>query len=444
MGKPAATLECPTVRTESLTHEGLAVAHLEGKAVFIQGALPGETVRFRYQKRHRRYDTAVAVEILEPSADRTEPVCPHFGVCGGCSLQHLAPAAQVAAKQNILLENLARIGKVVPERVLPPVTGPTVHYRRRARLGVRLVPKKGGVLVGFRERQSAYLTNLSDCLVLDARVGPLIPRLRDLVAGLSCPDRIPQIEVAAADAHLALVFRHLMPLPDRDLALLRRFGQDHTVVMYLQPEGPDSVHRIHPDVPVALTYAPDHDLTLEFEPTDFVQINRAVNEQLIALAQELLAIGPTDRVVDFFCGLGNFSLPIARRCAAVVGVEGSAALVERARANAARNRITNATFRCADLYGTGLPAADPWWNAGFDKALLDPPRAGAMELIKTLDGHALTRILYVSCYPATLARDSEYLTQVKGYRLAAAGVLDMFPHTSHVESYALFEHDHAH
>lgn len=444
MRKPALIEELVTVRTESLTHEGLAVAHVAGKAVFIHGALPGERVRFRYQRRRRRYDTAVAVEILEPSADRLPPPCPHFGVCGGCSLQHLASAAQVAAKQNILLENLERIGRVRPERVLSPVTGPTVHYRRRARLGVRMVPKKGGVLVGFRERQSAYITNLSDCLVLDARVGPLIPLLRDLIAGLSCPDRVPQVEVAAGDAHLALVFRHLVALSEADLAALRRFGQDREVVVFLQPEGPETVHQIYPAAPVTLSYQLDRDLTLEFEATDFVQINRVVNEKLIALAQELLAIQPDDRIVDFFCGLGNFSLSMARRCAAVVGVEGSAALVERARANALRNALPRARFECADLYREGALAADPWWNTGFNKALLDPPRAGAMELIKTLEPGALERILYVSCYPATLARDTEYLTQVKGYRLAAAGVLDMFPHTSHIESYALFERDHAH
>ncbi|MHB8415831.1 MAG: 23S rRNA (uracil(1939)-C(5))-methyltransferase RlmD [Acidiferrobacteraceae bacterium] len=425
---------------ESLTHEGLAVAHVDGKAVFIHGSLPGETVRFRYYKKRRRYDVGVVTEILDPSADRVAPPCPHFGECGGCSLQHLESAAQVAAKQEILVETLQRIGHVVPEKMAAPVTGPVWHYRRRARLGARLVPKKGGVIVGFRERQSSYIAPLQSCAILDARVGSLIPAIRDLIAGLSCPDRVPQIEVAAGDQVVALVFRHISPLTDEDLGAFRHFGATHGISVYLQPAGPASVHPVYPHDAPALEYAVDADLVLQFSPTDFVQINSSVNAQMINRALDLLAVNSEDRIVDFFCGLGNFSLPLARRARHVVGVEGSDALVLRARENAQRNGIGNAEFLCEDLYVAAAARATPcWWNEGFSKALLDPPRSGAIELIKTFDPEVIRSILYVSCYPATLARDAEYLVHVQGYRPETGGVLDMFPHTSHVESYVLFQ-----
>lgn len=425
---------------ESLTHEGLAVAHVDGKAVFIHGSLPGETVRFRYHKKRRRYDVGIVTEILDPSADRVAPPCPHFGECGGCSLQHLEPAAQVAAKQAILVETLQRIGHVVPEMMAAPVTGPAWHYRRRARLGARLVPKKGGVIVGFRERQSSYIAPLQSCIILDARVGSLIPEIRDLIAGLSCPDRVPQIEVAAGDNMMALVFRHISPLTDDDLSAFRRFGTTYGISVYLQPAGPASVYPVHSHNTPALEYAVDTDLTLQFSPTDFVQINASVNAQMISRAIDLLAVNDEDRILDFFCGLGNFSLPLARRARHVAGVEGSDVLVLQARENARRNGIRNAEFFREDLYVAASARTTPcWWNDGFNKALLDPPRSGAMELIKTFDPEVVRSILYVSCYPATLARDAEYLVHVQGYRPEIGGVLDMFPHTSHVESYVLFQ-----
>lgn len=426
--------------TESLTHEGLAVAHVDGKAVFIHGSLPGETVRFRYHNKHARYDVAVATEILNPSADRVVPACPHFGQCGGCSLQHFRPSAQVAAKQAILLETLQRIGGVTPERVLAPVTGPEWHYRRRARLGARLVPKKGGVIVGFRERRSSFIAHIESCAILDARVGGLIPEIRGVISSLSCPDRIPQVEVAAGDEAVALVFRHVVPLTDRDHQMLTEFGAAHGITVYLQPEGPESVQLLPSCAPAALEYQVEDATRLRFSPIDFVQINTVVNARMVARAIELLEVTCEDRIVDFFCGLGNFSLPLARRARHVAGVEGSAALVSRARENAVYNRITNAEFVCEDLYRpANADGAPEWWNEGFDKALLDPPRSGAMDLLKRINADSIRRILYVSCYPGTLARDAEFLVNVKGYRAAAAGVLDMFPHTNHVESYILFE-----
>ncbi|HET9123020.1 MAG TPA: 23S rRNA (uracil(1939)-C(5))-methyltransferase RlmD, partial [Acidiferrobacteraceae bacterium] len=320
----APTSEEGVAQVDSLSHEGLGVARVDGKAVFIHGALPGETVHFRYQSRKRRYDFASATDILTPSSDRVAPPCPHFGLCGGCALQHLMPAAQLRAKERILLETLAHIGKVQPERVLPALAGATGGYRRRARIGIRLVPKKGGVLVGFRERNSSYITPLQECVVLDARVSALLPAIQQLVTALSCPDRIPQVEIATTDAHVVLVFRHLSPLTDEDVLRLRGFAQAHAVHVYLQAKGPDSI------VPVGLEATLHYDLPenvrIAFQPTDFVQVNGVMNRALVAAALELLAVGPADRVVDFFCGIGNFSLPLARRAAAVVGVEGSTEL----------------------------------------------------------------------------------------------------------------------
>ncbi|MHB1951364.1 MAG: 23S rRNA (uracil(1939)-C(5))-methyltransferase RlmD [Acidiferrobacteraceae bacterium] len=439
----SAKSETALAHMESLTHEGLAVAHVDGKAVFIHGSLPGETVRFRYRNRRRRYDTGVVTEILTPSADRVAPECPHFGQCGGCSLQHLRSSAQVAAKQAILFETLARIGGVVPEHVLSPVTGPEWHYRRRARLGARLVPKKGGVIVGFRERGSSFIAPLEGCRILDARVSDLIPAIRDVISRLSCPDRIPQVEVAAGDQSVVLVFRHVTPLTEADHHALAAFGTANGITVYLQPGGPESVHPLPSEAAVSLEYQVEEGVRLHFAPTDFVQINAAVNAAMVARAIELLGVTHEDRIVDFFCGLGNFSLPLARRAQHVTGVEGSAPLVSRARENALTNQVGNVEFVCEDLYrpAAEVSAGTEWWNQGFDKALLDPPRSGAMELLKRINADSIRRILYVSCYPGTLARDAEFLVNARGYRAVSAGILDLFPHTSHVESCVLFERD---
>ncbi|HEX9625593.1 MAG TPA: 23S rRNA (uracil(1939)-C(5))-methyltransferase RlmD [Acidiferrobacterales bacterium] len=433
-------------RVESLNHDGIGVAHVDGKAVFIDGALPGETVRFRYHDKKRRYDTGGVLEVLAASPDRVVPRCPVFGVCGGCSLQHLASAAQLPAKQQVLRDDLERIGKVEPERWLEPLTGPAWGYRRRARLGARLVEKKGGVLVGFREKRKSYITPLQSCEVLHPRVAALLPALRDLIASLSCPNRVPQIEVAVGDGaeepQAALVFRHLEPFTDADRAALRAFGATHSVQIHLQGGAPDAIEPLWPQPAPPLSYRlPDHDLTLRFQPTDFIQVNGEINRRLVNRALELLAPAPEDRVLDLFCGIGNFTLPLARRAGRVLGLEADAGLVARAWDNARLNGIGNVEFGAADLYAE--EGAAPWGGERFTLWLLDPPRTGAMEAVKHLpdDGGGPRRILYVSCNPATLARDSELLVHVKGYRLEAAGALDMFPQTSHVEALALFVRD---
>lgn len=424
---------------ESLSHDGRGVARVAGKVVFIEGALPGEEVRFRYRRRRKRYDSGALLEVLQPSPERVAPPCPYFTRCGGCSLQHLCPPAQLRAKQAILAAHLARLGKAEPQTWLPPVTGPIWGYRRRARLGVRFVAGKGGVFVGFRERRRSYITNLDACLVLEPRISGLLPALRDLIAALSCPERIPQVEVACGDNAAALVFRHLVPLSATDCEQLGRFGERHDVQLYLQGGGPESVTPLWPpEAPMPLLWyaLPEHGVRLYFQPTDFIQVNAEVNRRMVDQALTLLDVQPTEAVLDLFCGLGNFTLPLARRARAVLGIEADSALVERARDNAVANGIANATFVTGDL---GRAEGDPPWGGfRFDKLLVDPPRSGAMEAIKRLPAPGPARIVYVSCYPATLARDSQYLVHVRGYRLAAAGVLDMFPHTSHVEAMALF------
>lgn len=435
--EPPSRAKQPTATVASFSHDGRGVARLEGKAVFIEGALPGETVRFRYMHRHKRYDSGELTEILEPSPNRVTPPCPHYGACGGCDLQHLRPEIQLQAKQQILAEQLERLGKVRPESWLTPITGPALGYRRRARLGVRLVPSEGGVIIGFRQRNKSFLADLATCLVLEPKVSALLPALHALIAELSCPDRIPQIEVAVGSNAAALVFRHLVPLTDEDRERLAAFGEHNDIRIYLQPARPDSIAPLWPADPEPLFYRiPAFDVEIRFEPADFIQINAAVNNATVAQALNLLEPAPTDSVLDLFSGLGNFTLPLARRAGRVLGVEGEAGLVDRARANAQRNHITNAEFVASDLYHETSGAA---W-AGFkpNKLLLDPPRGGAMEAIKSLAEPLPSRIVYVSCYPATLARDSEYLVRVLGYRFAAAGVMDMFPQTSHVETMALF------
>ena len=428
-----------TATVESLTHEGLGVARVDGKAVFIDGALPGERVRLRVTKRRKSYDLGRAEEILERSPERVEPRCRYFGVCGGCSMQHLRAESQLPAKERVLRDNLQRIGKVEPETWLAPLTGPHWGYRRKARLGVRVVEKKGGVIVGFRERNSSFITPLTSCEVLDPRVSALLPALRELIAGLSSPDRIPQIEVAVGDEAVALVFRHLVPLTDADDGRLAEFARAHGVQVLLQPGRPDALVAVWPAQPEPLHYAlPEFDVALEFAPADFVQVNAELNRAMVRQALALLDPQPGDRVLDLFCGLGNFTLPLARRSGRVLGIEADAALVSKARHNAERNGITNAEFRQADLYGADAP--DPWGEQAYEKWLLDPPRTGAIEVVKRLPvSGGPRRIVYVSCNPATLARDSELLVHAKGYRLRAAGVMDMFPQTSHVEAMALFE-----
>lgn len=435
--KPTNTSDTCSAEVEQLSYDGRGVAHVDGKTVFIDGALPGEHVAFRYGKRHKRYDTGQLLEVLRAAPTRVAPECEYFGTCGGCSLQHMAPEAQLAAKQQVLADSLVHIGKVAPARWLPPLRGPAWGYRRKARLGVRLVPKKGGVLVGFRERRHSFITPLADCKTLDLRLASLLPALTELISGLSCADRIPQIEVAAGDREVALVFRHLVPLEDSDREQLRDFGKRHAVQIHVQAEGPESVTPLWPAQPALLNYRlPQYEIEILFAPTDFVQVNTATNTGIVDRALELLDPQAHESVLDLFCGVGNFTLPLGRRAARVLGLEGDTTLVQRARLNAAHNRVVNVSFREADLYRD--PTDTPWGEERFDKLLLDPPRSGAMEAIKRLSTHKPSRIVYVSCYPATLARDSDYLVHALGYRMASASVVDMFPQTSHTEAIALF------
>lgn len=425
------------ITVESLGYDGRGVTHRDGKAIFIEGALPGERVRFRYLSKRRNYDSGGVVELLETSPDRVTPPCPHYGTCGGCDLQHLHPEAQIRAKQRIVAEQFAHIGRVQPETWLEPITGPALGYRRRARLGARLVPERGGMHIGFRERRKSYLANLDTCRVLVPNIALLLPELRALVGSLSCAHRVPQIEVASGDHAAALVFRHLLPLVERDEEKLREFGRQHNIQIYAQAHGPDSIVALWPPEPEELYYRlSGFDVEIRFRPTDFVQINGEVNQKMVSQAVRLLELKGDEQVLDLFCGLGNFSLPLARHAGRVLGVEADETLIAGARRNAQLNGITNTEFLAADLCHEGSPA--PWTDFRIDRLLLDPPRGGAMEAIKRLGEPLPARIVYVSCHPATLARDSDYLVHALGYRLAAAGVMDMFPQTSHVESMALF------
>ena len=421
-----------------LSHDGRGVARREdGKAVFVAGALPGETVLAEPTARSRRFDEARTLEVLTASPERVPPRCPHFGTCGGCVLQHLAEDRQIVAKERVLLENLERIGKVVPGRVLEPLTADSWGYRRKGRFSVRRVNRKDKTLVGFREQDPRFVADLGQCHTVIPQIGMKIQALAALVDGLQAREQIPQIEFIAGDDAIALTVRHLAPLDEADRAALAAFGREHGFSMFLQPKGPDSVHPLDGQAPALSFRLPQWDVELAFEPLDFIQVNAGLNQKMIARALELLDAQAGERVLDLFCGLGNFTLPLARTVAEVVGVEGDAGLVARARANAQRNGLGNAQFFAADL--TTDQRGTPWMRAGFDKLLLDPPRSGADEVLKQLPLQGIDRIVYVSCHPGSLARDAGFLVHERGYRLVAAGVMDMFPHTAHVESIALFE-----
>ena len=424
---------------ESLDHEGRGIAHVDGKTIFIDGALPGETVDYTSFRRKPRYEQASATAIVHQSASRVTPRCPHFGVCGGCSMQHLEPSAQAAAKQRVLEDALWHIGRLRPEMLYPAIHGPAWGYRRRARLSVRMVEKKGSVLVGFHEKRSSFVADMNSCEILPPRVSALLPKLRDLINGLSLRDRLPQIEVAMGDAAPVLVLRILAPLSAEDASALRAFADAQEVVLYTQTGGPQTVTLFHPVAVAPLSYAlPEFGVELQFGPSDFTQVNHDINRMLLRRAMGLLQPRPGERIIDLFCGLGNFTLPIARCGAQTLGVEGSATLVAQAAANAARNGLAgNTEFQVANLFEAteeSLAALGP-----CDKMLIDPPREGAIALVKALPTCAPARIVYVSCSPATLARDAAVLVHEQGYRLRGAGIANMFPQTSHVESIALFE-----
>lgn len=424
------------ITIESLAHDGRGVAHLDGKAVFIDGALPGESVGYEYLATHRKFDEGRVTGIHQASPDRVTPKCPHFELCGGCSLQHLAPAAQIAAKQQVLLDNLERIGGVAPQAVLPVLTGPAWGYRNKARLGVRDVQKKGRVLVGFREKRASFIADLTRCEVVHPAVGERIDVLARLVESLDARARIPQIEVAIGDTVTALVFRHLDPLSEADEARLAEFAKTQGIHVWLQAGGPDTVRPFAP-IDSRLSYAlPDQSVEIRFRPTDFIQVNPAINTRMVARVLDMLELTEDDQVLDLFCGLGNFTLPIARLAGSVTGVEGEAGLVDRARDNALHNGLNNVSFHAVDLAKDCRETA--WAGRGYNKVLLDPPRSGASAVLNMLGNIHPQRIVYVSCHPGSLARDAAVLVREQGYRLASAGVMDMFPHTAHVESIALF------
>lgn len=428
------------VIVESLDQEGRGIAHADGKVIFIEGALPGERATYSSYRKKPSFEMAQVTDIFKPSFMRVAPKCIHFGVCGGCSMQHLETRAQVAAKQRILEDNLARIGKATPETILPPIHGLPWGYRQRARLSVRYVRKKGKTLVGFHEKRSSFVADMSRCEILPPKISRLIPLLAELIDGLSIRERLPQIEVACSDNVDVLVLRVLEPPTESDQAALRAFANTHGIQFWLQPGGPDTAVPFHPPHAPPLTYTlPEFDIEVPFAPTEFTQVNSALNRVMVHRAIRLLDPQPDERIADFFCGLGNFALPIARSGAQVLGIEGSAAMVKRAEQNAAHNGLTdNTKFQALNLFGMDEAALEKLGS--FDKWLVDPPRDGAIELVKAITAEtAPGRIVYVSCNPATLARDAEALVHVHGYALKAAGVMNMFPQTSHVESIALFD-----
>jgi 23S rRNA (uracil1939-C5)-methyltransferase len=432
--KPGEVQEADIV---DLAHDGRGIARVDGKAVFIDGALPGERVRFRLIKRRRQLDEAGLVEILIASPDRVAPACAHFGICGGCSLQHLSAPAQVEAKQRQLLDNLERIGRVRPERVLAPLRGPEWSYRRRARLGVKYVHKKGRVLAGFREREKPYLADIQRCEILPEPLAALPRDLAALVETLAIREKIPQVEVAAGDEATALVFRVLEAPAAEDIEKIAAFGAKQGVQIFLQSGGLDTVRPLHPHYS-PLSYAVDAGrVVIEFGPVDFIQINREINVSMVAAALGLLLPTRNDAVLDLFCGLGNFTLPLAHRALRVVGVEGDSLLVAKAGANATRNRIGNAAFFVENLFEPAQFGS--WANDRYELVLLDPPRAGASALMARMAHWRPRRVVYISCHPGSLARDAEILVYSQGFKLTCAGVMDMFPHTTHVESIAVFE-----
>lgn len=426
-----------TVQIVDLTHDGRGVARTEGKTLFVDGALPGEKVEAVRLRKRRTYDEGKVVSLLVPAADRVSPPCPRFDICGGCSLQHLAEQSQLLAKEKVLLDKLRRIGEVEPGTLFPAIHGPGVGYRRRARLGVRWVEGKGRALVGFRERFSSFIADIECCPVLAPPADRLILPLSGLIGSLSLRQRLPQVEVSVADNRTALVFRVLQDPTEADLDALRVFRESYEVDVYLQRGGVDTIMPLDGEFTPLVYRLPDFDLEYRFVPTDFIQVNGEMNRKMVARAVELLAVGPGDRVLDLFCGLGNFTLPLARSGAAVTGVEGDAALVARARENASRNGVDRVEFIVANLFDDYSELE--WAPRPYDAVLLDPPRTGARDILPLVA--TAGRLVYVSCHPGTLARDAGMLVHELGYRLEGAGVMDMFPHTAHVESIALFTRD---
>jgi 23S rRNA (uracil1939-C5)-methyltransferase len=419
-------------------HDGRGVGRYEGKAVFVSGALNGETVRVKQTGRNRNYDEAETLEVLKASPDRVTPKCQHFGVCSGCVLQHLAEDKQIESKQHILIENLSRLGHVQAEKILEPLVDIAWGYRRKGRFSVRYVEKKEKTMVGFREvTNPRYVADISMCHTIIPALGEKLPLLTALIDSLDAKRTIAQIEFIAGDGPIALVFRNLEALSEGDQDKFKQFAIDTGFAVFMQPSGVNSVYALWPENTALEFSIPAYNIRLAFKPLDFIQVNAGLNQKMIARAVEMLDPQPGERILDLFCGLGNFTLPLARQCTSVVGVEGEANLVARARDNASLNGLDNAEFYAADL-AKDL-SSEAWMQQGFDKLLLDPPRAGAAEVLAQMPLKNIRRIVYVSCHPGSLARDAGFLVRERGYTLKAAGVMDMFPHTAHVESIALFE-----
>ncbi|MBV8466826.1 MAG: 23S rRNA (uracil(1939)-C(5))-methyltransferase RlmD [Burkholderiales bacterium] len=430
----------PIATIESLDFDGHGVAHAEGKTIFIDGALPFERVEYSSYRKKPSFENAQAVAILKESFMRVKPRCPHYDVCGGCSMQHAEASAQVAVKQRVLEDNLNRIGKVRSETMMTPIYGPTWQYRHRARLSARYVAKKGTVLVGFHEKRSSYIADMSTCEILPRKISDMLVPMRELIMQLSIRERMPQVELAAGEHVDVLVLRTMEPLNEADEALVKAFADRFHVQIWLQPKGPDTAHPFYPlDAPELSYSLPEFNVVMPYKPTEFTQVNPGINRVLVARALRLLDPQPGERIADLFCGLGNFTLPIARSGATVLGIEGSAQLLERARENAGKNGLEDRVeYQMSNLFEMTDEAMAKLGH--FDRMLIDPPRDGAMEVCKALPAvGGPKRIVYVSCNPATLARDANVLVNLKGYALKSAGVVNMFPHTGHVESIAWFE-----
>jgi 23S rRNA (uracil1939-C5)-methyltransferase len=424
------------VTIDSMSHEGRGIARVNGKTVFVFGALTGETVRIQVVKSTRNFDQATTLEVIEPSAQRIAARCEAFQLCGGCSLQHLASEDQVTLKQQTLLDMMAHAGVETGE-LLAPLCANAWGYRKKARLGVKYVAKKGRVLVGFRERNTPFIADMHRCEVLLPRLGHNLDLLSGLIGQMDARAQIPQIEVAADADHIQLVFRHLQALSEHDLNCLTEFGRLHNFYIQLQPGGPDSVHNLYPEEQqLYLDPLQNGKVRIAFNALDFVQVNSEINQQMVAQALRLLDLQPTDRMLDLFCGLGNFTLPMAQNCKQVTGIEGDLAMVNRARESAASNNISNTDYHVADLT---RPDTDfPWMRQQYDKILLDPPRSGALEMAQLIGRFKAVRLVYVSCQPSSLVRDAAIIC-AQGYKMTHLGIMDMFPQTAHVESMAVFE-----
>lgn len=426
-----------TTTITKLSHDGRGIGHINGKTILVQGALPGETVEIRFLKKHKQYAEAIAVKVSNPAKERVDSHCQHYQLCGGCSMQHMNHQAQITHKQDTLLEQLKHFGDATPEQTLTSIIDHPWQYRQKARLSVHYVSAKKKTVIGFRERSGRNVAELEHCPVLTASVGEQLPALTHVINQLSCQNKIPQIEVTVTGDITAIIIRHLVAFTDSDIDKLLAFGKQMNWRIYLQPKGLNSVHLVWPqNTSPLLTYQLPGELEMQFMPTDFTQVNPGINHKMIDQALSLLELKPSDTVLDLFCGVGNFTLPIAKRCKQVTGVEGMQIMIERATDNAALNKLTNVDLFTSDL-SQEIWKTSRWAKKTYDKILLDPARSGAESIAKHIKQFKAERIVYVSCNPATLARDTKLICS-QGYQLVSAGILDMFPQTSHVESMALF------